>query len=65
MAEDSISIRKIENGYIIRKESHDKAGCKSVESFSPTKPEIELGEERKSKPKGSNSSLAQAKRALR
>jgi len=65
MADETINIRKIENGYIVRKECYGKSGYKSVETFTPTKPEIELGEERKAKAKPRSNSLAQAKKALR
>ena len=64
MADETITIRKIANGYIVRKDCFGKSGYKAVETFTPTKPEVELGEERKAKAKP-RSSLAQAKKALR
>lgn len=65
MADETINIRKIENGYIVRKECYGKSGYKAVETYTPTKPEVELREERKARPKARTNSLAQAKKALR
>jgi hypothetical protein len=38
----SVSVRKIDNGYIISKSSEGPKGYRSSESLSPTKPKIEL-----------------------
>lgn len=39
---ESVSVRPIDNGYIISRSSDGPKGYKCSETFSPTKPKIEL-----------------------
>lgn len=63
---EGIEIRKIENGFIVRRETFDYAGgYKCTEVFSPTRPTIETKSE-KPKAKGSTaSSLSTAIKGLK
>lgn len=65
---ESLSIRKIENGWIVRKECYGPKGYSSAETFSAAKPKITTapvsGVKRQAKPAG-NSLQAAARVAKR
>ncbi len=48
---ESIRIRKIDNGFIVSRDGMDKKGnWKQSETFSPTKPVVQIATEPKAKP---------------
>lgn len=52
----SVSVRKIDNGFIVSKSSSTPKGYKSTEVFSPTKPKLDIPVAAKPAPKPSGMS---------
>jgi hypothetical protein len=58
---ESIRIRKIDNGFIVSRDGMDKKGnWKQSETFSPTKPVVQIATEPKAKPTARKNGLLDA-----
>ena len=63
---ESISVRKIENGYVVSRSCYDpKKGYQSSESFSAQKPKIEVAGGSAPKRQAAPSALGKAIKAVR
>jgi hypothetical protein len=60
----SVSIRKIDNGFIVSRSISGPKGYSCTETFSPTKPKLDLpGGVPKAKSAGGNSTMSPVKKA--
>lgn len=63
---ETVNVRRIENGYVIRSTRMTKKGYEDCEVFSPTRPKIEAETHKEpSRPKVKASSLARAAKAIK